>query len=716
MKTYNAVQPDAIADDYAYTSCIQQDPNSFAQQILNKEQQILNQGYTYKFTGHIGEIVQASDLILFDEQAFNNYQFVTIDPLTINQVDCETELKKENSLFITHLGVIEDGARTNNISGTSPVSGNNIGAWTFGHLMLNMAGGFANPNSPTQTEIDNVKYFLKEWLESIVREYQFTWRVAEGRDENNLIKFIVTPWLNKAFGGVSPVTVSSIGWKNYWDNNINSTEDIRKILEAAPFRLTAIVNRMDLRGNHAYGVQSDKINAGETRFVFTLIDPVTGSPPFHDDTDNINVGLLDWEGMNVILEYGNIEITACEIRQRARDWVALSAYDLEDTNDLILYKEDLEVLTNKVTDANVVPTIVNPNGSAINQVRTNEKIFAVVPSKNNPGWDAAFWELRQYEIDAAGFLTNAPTTNVPSEDDNFAKNAEFQNLISNDVIDWVYNIAGGNTSNEIRIQHGNYNIPDDLLQPTARLQDELMHYFGLDYWFNTVSNNYLTAFEATADPNQPFNKETRKQLSLNTCMGCHASETKTPFTMIRPLGYGVPARYWDAVPSTSTGPFDERFYGNMNEGQTWDDHLNVPVDNYKPDYYVSSNVNSITIPNVSPFLTGRNYRGSTLEWEDDRFSNQLTDPDNDIQNQDPIADNTLKGLFWVNDPSNEAASNSNQLEQELNNKRDGFNDLERRKNDLCSLANGCCDKFCDDNLLMDALKEATFIPLPTHGH
>ena len=121
-------------------------------------------------------------------------------------------------------------------------------------------------------------------------------------------------------------------------------------------------------------------------------------------------------------------------------------------------------------------------------------------------------------------------------------------------------------------------------------------------------------------------------------------------------------------------------------------------------------------PNVSPFLTGRNYRGSTLEWEDDRFSNQLTDPDNDIQNQDPIADNTLKGLFWVNDPSNEAASNSNQLEQELNNKRDGFNDLERRKNDLCSLANGCCDKFCDDNLLMDALKEATFIPLPTHGH
>ena len=39
-----------------------------------------------------------------------------------------------------------NGAITNNISGTSPVSGNNIGAWTFGHLMLNMAGGFAKPN------------------------------------------------------------------------------------------------------------------------------------------------------------------------------------------------------------------------------------------------------------------------------------------------------------------------------------------------------------------------------------------------------------------------------------------------------------------------------------------------------------------------------------------------------------------------------------------
>ena len=82
----------------------------------------------------------------------------------------------------------------------------------------------------------------------------------------------------------------------------------------------------------------------------------------------------------------------------------------------------------------------------------------------------------------------------------------------------------------------------------------------------------------------------------------------------------------------------------------------------------------------------------------------------------------MEGLFWVNDPSNDYENADFSLY--MNNgvfpynheKRDGFNDLERRKMDLCNLADGCCDKFCDDNLLMDALKEVTFIPLPAHGH
>ena len=40
----DGVQPDAIADDYAYTSCIQQDPNSFAQQRIDSNMSFLASG------------------------------------------------------------------------------------------------------------------------------------------------------------------------------------------------------------------------------------------------------------------------------------------------------------------------------------------------------------------------------------------------------------------------------------------------------------------------------------------------------------------------------------------------------------------------------------------------------------------------------------------------------------------------------------------------
>ncbi len=751
----DGVAPDIFANDSVYTGYVKQDPDAFMQQILDKEQQLFNRGYALKFTGHVGDYVSANAIIPFDVGAFDSGHLTPINPIVINEIDCE-DIKKQNSLFITHLGVVEDPVRTTNV--TQGLTGNPLGAWTFGKLMLNMAGGFASQANPTQAEIDHVRNFLKEWVLSIGAEYELNAKIAVKRDFQ-LEKHIFLPWTQLVFPNISISLLSSDNsyWENHWEN-ITDAEDIYKLLEAAPFKLTAIVNRQDLRSNHAY-LSTGAFNAGETRFVFTLINPTTGAPPLHGNSSSAGSGgsipFLDWEGMNVILEYGNIEKTACEVRQRARDWAALSAYDLDDAADIINYNAALQQLTNTVTLRNAAPS--KPNGSAINQVRTNEKLFDPVNGGSN-NWVEPFWELRQYEVDNDGFLTNAPTTNVPFEDDNFAPNGfKFRSSsysdFSNNILSWIYGFYPFTSSNTMRVKHGNHNIPNDLLQPTARLQDEIMHYFGLDFW--EVGQYYANNFVNHNQQQMEDDKKIRKQLSLNTCMGCHAAETKTPFTMIRPLAYGEEANYWDPTsPSTSYGLFDSRGYAKdvmtpngiitmeMNKSETWDDHLNAPVDNYFRDYYSSLDGTSPpnspilfaddgrVIPNVSPFLTGRNYRDGDLmqpTWEDDEFSDP-NDPDNDFSTSNlfpELLDNTTTGLFYVNDPANDVAapqvaSSSSSFGYTSfpgqHNSRDGFNDLQRRKDDLCQLANSCCHEPCEDELIMQMMQQLIFIPLPENGH
>lgn len=192
--------------------------------------------------------------------------------------------------------------------------------------------------------------------------------------------------------------------------------------------------------------------------------------------------------------------------------------------------------------------------------------------------------------------------------------------------------------------------------------------------------------------------------------------------MIRPLGYGQEANYWEAIPATSNGVFDARFYGSTNKGKTWDEFSEQPQNNYKPDYYVGENV---SIVNVSPFLTGRNYRGVDDDgvpiWQDDFYSD-VNDPDNDIgffgSEDFEFGDNQLTGMFYVNNPSNRSDETGSGPFPKHHEKREGFNDLERRKKDLCRLANACClsPMDCEQLLTFRIIKESLFAPLPMHGH
>lgn len=719
----DGVSPDACANDKLFTACVQQNADDFLQDILNRQNEIESKEFVTRYTGHIGELIETSTLTKFDKQGFNNFQEVQIEPLLIGQnaSDGYQNIIKHKSLFITELEVVENSDRTYNlVTG----EGNPIGAWTFGELMKNMAGGLSQ--NPTNEEILKINLFLKEWIKSLYEVYELNGKASNHRDNSAVANLLIDPWVEKAYG--EQVEVTGENWENIWDD-IDTQTEVESILQNAPFKLTAIVNRLDLRGNSAYSPTLS--NAGETRFIFSLIDPFTGETPIHENINFDNISFLDWEGMNVILEYGNPETDKCDIKQKALDWIALSDYDWNNQTEFDDYLTALQLLTDDVTAVNANPS--KPNGSAINQVRTNEKLFAYILPKSN--WVMANWELRQFEIEeSSGLLKLTPVTNVPFSDENYTRNGidlnqeEYETTYSgaSNIRNWIYGV-GDLSSQQVRIAIGNHNLPTHLTQPTAEIEDELMHYYRIDFWSDDFSDGIYDNDNYTGDESH-LQKEIRKQLSLNTCMGCHTSETKTPFMMIRPRGYGEPADYWSDIPSTDSGPFDNRFYGNANLGTTWDNYSNTPLPNYDPEYYTTNSTVNRIIPVVAPFLTGRNYRGGN-DWEDDNYTNTITDFDNILYNIDnAISDEKITGLFYVNDPSNESDVNDEYFEYpvgqpesagspfpKLHDKQSGFNDLQRRQMDLYNLANSCCDPtICPE--LLTLVDKMAFIPLPKHSH
>ncbi len=738
----DGVYPDKKAADHIYACISKQDPKSFVADYQTSYATIIERGYQINYTGHLGKVLDASRIKPFPIRAFNSFAQVEVNPNITNEPTCNVaeEINKPKSLWISDLRVVEDPARTYNIINQT---GNPLGAWTFGTLMKNMAGGLNSDSTPEQQE--KVRNFLKTWVLGLGANYSLNGQLAKQRDPVLLFKFIIQPWLLRAMGISNNTTnmVSLENWQSHWDE-----VDLNALLSNAPFKLTAIVNRMDLRGNSAYSAQLS--NSGETRFIYSLISAYNynglennsnnmGNPPFSPDTDFSPRELLDWQGMNVILEYGNVETDKCDVKQRALDWMHLSELNMEE--GLETYLAALEVLTNKVTDAGVKPS--KPNGSAINQVRSNEKLLFELSGNGGvtpTGWENADWQLRQFELNSQGFLVNAPVTNVPLTSNNFAPNIEQFNQPTNstEVLDWIYS----QTNRFMSVKQGNHNLPNELLQPVSNIKGELMHYFGLDFWNENMNPTFFNKYTYNGESSLR-EKDIRRQLSLNTCAGCHSAETKTFFTMVRPLGYGEEANYWDPIPATHTGRIDNRFYGTENGNKGFTFEQDAPVEeqrqaNYKANYYAGNNR---TVPVVSPFITGRNYRGTQLGFQDDLYSNALH-PDNDIEDEfNSVSDNKLTGLFYVNDPSNAYETlfssglesylypsenvhdyDSNNLLNpwlfpqlhDSNNSRHGFNELDLRSKDLCRLAHSCCLTECKNiNTLVNLIN---FMPFPEHGN
>ena len=340
-------------------------------------------------------------------------------------------------------------------------TGNPNGKWTFKYLMQQMA------NTPL-TGV-TAEQLARNWVDTFGAGQAVNGQTVTPRPR--LQEFILDPWIAASGGPKAPLN-----------------------LDLAPFELIAIVNRVDLRTNTVYGGGG----IGELRFVFSVLNNC--SP----------------DGLTVIFEFG-VPRTGCgAARNWAQQWAELPPMPSA------AYNNALEAITEQVVVAGAAPG--KPAGSALNQLRTNERIEFPSPVDDD-------WQMREYKLvhSASGLrLASATVALTPADS---------------------YN--GGGTSGLLMRDYINSNEASFLLE---RHQIPLT-YPGMPATpFRGVGP--VNLFGGTLwNPAGVFNNNARHKFALNTCSGCHSErETGTRFRHIAP---GTPVRLSGFLTGTTvTDPVD----------------------------------------------------------------------------------------------------------------------------------------------------------------
>lgn len=386
-------------------------------------------------------LVKETALVPLSPSIFVPGQVIPLPPVGISQA-----VVPKKSLIITDTAVINDPTRTYN---PCTNTGNPNGVWTFKHLMTEMSPTAAT--SPAFTE-----RWLKQWLNA---------QVVNGRS-------------------VPPRTAMNTQILNAWPRLSTGELDLNR----SPFKLVAIINRMDLgRGN---GGPYGSSGAGELRFVFTVMNSTTCQRPYNS--------------FEVIFEFGVPRTDCLSVKSWAQSWLALSNPSLVLGSSA--YNSQLQTLTEQVVIRNAAPS--KPNGSAINQVRTNEVMLATT------------WELREFRL----FSTSVnprdfTTTSVPGQ---LCEHTTVRTPF--DMFNNTTTLTSFLAANSAALMAGTHDVPLDFGATTNfRGAFPWMPTAGF-FWnapnLSTLSNGY----------------NLRHKFSLNTCNGCHARETSTGFTHVGPTG------------------------------------------------------------------------------------------------------------------------------------------------------------------------------------
>jgi hypothetical protein len=342
------------------------------------------------------------------------------------------EVDAARSLLVTDPAVVRDPARTFD---PCTGAGTAMGKWTFGYLMQQMAGSA------------DAAALTRDWLGRW--ETDQTVNGLPVRRRELVRSAVVDPWPRTTPSG--PLDLSR-----------------------APFRLLAIVNRIDLAENLLYGSGS----AGEARFVFGAVGPPPACNPLR---------------FTVIFEYA-IERSGCSgLRAWAREWADLAAHPLGSP----AYLAALEAITEQLVRAGAAPS--RPNGSAIAQVRTNEIALADLAVAGENAWD-----MREFRLATSGRLEPATVVRTPKG-----------------ALDRTAELAAFVNANEATIVADAHDVPAESPPGTPFLGGN--------------ARAQTATFWTGPSPSAIASPEARFHLSLNTCNACHARETGTAFTHVSPL-------------------------------------------------------------------------------------------------------------------------------------------------------------------------------------
>jgi hypothetical protein len=334
----DGVYPDTNAGDGVYTAIVPVDTNDLA--AWNNHVDYVAANGNLMQPVFTGRIITSSNMLT----KFNLTNFIVLHlPITLLPFPCSLGASDlynwRKTIMIEDLSVVSDPVRTFDPCGPT---GTPMGPWTFGFLMSNMCNQAVTGINPSD--------FVMTWLRNWEFDQSVNSDIVPNRS-NAIVTQVINNWLGPT------------------GTNLN--------LANAPFRLLAIVNRLDLRShNFPYD------NAGELRFVFGVIDPSNPCSP----------SPLPF---TVILEYG-VPLQGCSaIKGWANQWAALNSIPFGPT-----YNAALEAITDQITMANSDPT-KPPNFSAINQIRANDMLTSP-------------WDLREFIISPTGYLVEHTVKNTPA--------------------------------------------------------------------------------------------------------------------------------------------------------------------------------------------------------------------------------------------------------------------------------------------------------------
>lgn len=464
---------DLKAKDGLFSILLKEDLDQLTKDLENAKRLALS-GKNLKFDGRnvIMTPLDRKLLSLFNPKDLRSSKKlrvpVSIFPIKKTAAALAFPILAEKSLMITDLGVVEDPSRTFKPCDFTAAAGNPNGVWTFGELMRQMA----SPNPGAIASDAATISFIRSWLN--------TWSVPNTVNGDNIPARNISSVMNT--------------WQTLSDQaNLAAGNPVGPLLvERCPFRLMAIVNRLDLRGSSGYGFS----DAGEGRLVFCALDNVCNSREF-----------------TVIFEYGINKKKCADVQAFGLEWANLSDPALGIGTPA--YNAALEAITLQFTQSGT--NVAKPNQNSINQVRTNEIALS------------APWELREFNLSTAGNLTIVDVKMEPAR--------KFNTKLANPQTQFLADYAN---TNQVDILANNYEIP--------------LVYLGTDFRGGAAHTQFPptgavnvagnTPHHWDGRPIAPFlinNDDARQILSLNTCSGCHGGETQTFFTHIDPTGFGAPA-------------------------------------------------------------------------------------------------------------------------------------------------------------------------------